>query len=425
MFRAVVIRRVVMTRHRHCRVDRRDGLVAVRHVEGHRREVRVRVGELFRSKAHVRSAGIRPGCRGRAAEGHVSALVQRRAERGVEARHRVFRSVVGSGVVMARHRHRSVDPVDLLVAVHHIEGHVGEVRVRVGELAFGKTHVGLAGIRPGRLRRAAEREVSGGVERSVDGHVVAAHAVNLSVIIHRVVMARDGHHHLVQRGDRLVTVRHIERHRAEVRRVQIRELTVRETHVRRAGSRSGSGCRAREHEVRALVQRRAVRGVEARHRVLGSVIHRAVVMARHRHRRLYRADRLVAVGHIERHRLEVVVVVGELAGGKAHIRRAGIRPGGGRRAAEREVRAFVQRRAVRGVEARHRVPGSVIIRGVVMARHRHRRIDLVDSLVTVRHVERHRAEVRVRVGELAGGETHVGGAGIRPGRRGRAVKGHV
>ena len=141
------------------RIARRDGQVAVCHTEGHRREVAVRIGELIGSETHGRGADIRPGCRGRATEGHVSALVQRRAERGVEARHALLGAVIDLRVGVADDRHHRVDRRDGLVAVRHVERHRAEVRVRVGELAGGETHVGGAGIRPGRRGRAVKGHV--------------------------------------------------------------------------------------------------------------------------------------------------------------------------------------------------------------------------------------------------------------------------
>ena len=60
-----------------------------------------------------------------------------------------------------------------------------------------------------------------------------------------------------------------------------------------------------------------------------------------------------------------------------------------------------------------------------MAGDRHRHIDRVDRKAAVRHVERHRAEVVVRVRELGGRQVHIRRTGIRSGGCGVAAEREV
>ena len=324
---------------------------------------------------------------------------------------------------MARHRHRSVDPVDLLVTVRHIERHRAEVRVRVGELAGSETHVGGAGILAGGLSRAAEREVRALVQRRAVRGVEAAHAVCQPVIIRGVVMTRHRHCR-IDLVDGLVTVRHVERHRCEVR-VRVGELTGGETHIRGTGIRPGSRGRAAEREVdvvaRHLVQVRVGRGRVARHRVESSIIIRGVVGTGDGHDGVDRLDHQLAVHNHKRHVREVVVDIGEVARNKSHLVAACIRAARRSTAAEREVGSRVEAVAEGHVIIRHRVQPAVIIHRVAVLRDRHRHVNRQNRQVAVGDVEGHFREVRVRVGELTCGETHVGRAGILACRRNHAT----
>ena len=51
---------------------------------------------------------------------------------------------------------------------------------------------------------------------------------------------------------------------------------------------------------------------------------------------------------------------------------------------------------------------AIIIAGIVGTHNRHRHNYRTDSLVTIRHLEGHSAEVRVCICELVSGKTHVG-----------------
>ena len=227
---AVVVRRVVRTADGYHSVDRGDRLVAVRYVEGDTLEVAVRVRELATCQVHVRGARIRPGRRCCTAEGEVLRHVIQVGvcSRGVAA-HAVLFAVIVRRVVRAADSYHSVDLLDLLVAVRHVEGHGCEVRVRIRELISRQAHVRGARIRPGRRCCAAEGEVLRHViQAGVCSRGVTAYAVLFAVIVRRVVRAGDGYC-CVDRSDRLVAIRHIEGHLREVA-IRVRELLCRQAH---------------------------------------------------------------------------------------------------------------------------------------------------------------------------------------------------
>ena len=338
MFLTVVGGGVVRTHDGHRGVNRGDGLVAVRHLEGHLIEVLVRVGELFLRETHIRlTVGIRAfhhirsGCRGRAAEDEVNIvarhLVQVGAGRGGVTRHGMFLTVVRGGVVRTHDRDRGIDLVDGLVTVRDIEDDIREVGVRVGELVLRtggrtlQTHVRGTGNGSGSRSRTAEGKVVHRIERIADGDIIAGHTMFLTIIGGGVVMAGDGHHHLIEGGDGLVAVRHLEVHLVEVRGIRVGELTGSKTHVRSADigtlrcnhtiHQSGVGSRG-EREIGGGVERIAVGHIVTRHRMLVAIKGSRIVMAGDGHRHIDLVDGLVTVGHVEGHRAEVRIRVGEL-----------------------------------------------------------------------------------------------------------------
>ena len=101
---------------------------------------------------------------------------------------------------MSHDRHLCGDRSDLLPAVRNGERHLGEVRVRVRELACRQTHVGLAvgilalhNIRSRRSGLAAERVVASRVQGGAVGGFVARHRVRLAVVRIRGVVTHDRH----------------------------------------------------------------------------------------------------------------------------------------------------------------------------------------------------------------------------------------
>ena len=436
------------------RVARRDGHPTVRHGEGHRTEVRIHISELVLRpgsrtlQVHVRSADILTLGRGVTTEGEVIHMVKRIGDAHVIAGHTLLGAVINLRVRMARNDYLDIDRRDGLVAVRHVEGHLVEVLVGISEHRIRKAHIGLAvgvgafhHVGSGRGGRTAEGEIRLRVKRSADvRHRVAAHAVLVAIVRRRILSTHDGHRRVDWR-DGLVTVRHVENHRTEVR-VVVGKLVQRtigstlQSHVGGAGSilafhHIGSRSRSRtvEGEVSYSVERIADGDIVTRHRVCGAVVCGGVVMTGNGHHHLtHSRNGLVTIGHSEVHLVEVRRIrVGELSGQKTHIGGAGFRTfcrnhtvhqSGGGGWGEREVVGGIERIAVGHIVARHRVLIAVESGRIVMTGDGYHHIDLVDGLVAVRHVEGHRAEVRVRVGELvqhtglATLQAHVGGTSI-------------
>ena len=62
MLAAIIVGSVVRTSNGHCHINRVDGLVTIRHIEGNGSKVVVRVSELTCGQIHVRRTGIRSRC---------------------------------------------------------------------------------------------------------------------------------------------------------------------------------------------------------------------------------------------------------------------------------------------------------------------------------------------------------------------------
>ena len=442
MLFAVVVSRVVLADDGDGHVDRVDLLVAVGDVEGDSavEEVRVVVLELLGRKTHVRGAGVGAGRLGGAVEDEVGFLVERVRDLDVVAGDAVLFAVVVGRVVVANDGNNylaigiGTELLDLLIAIGDVEGHGCEVVVRVRELLGRETHVGLASIGARGGRFAAEREVSLGVERVGDLDVITRHGMGLPVILGRVVVARDGDGH-VDRVDLLVAVGDVEGDGLEVR-VVVRELAIRQAHVR--GADVGAlrlGGAAEVEVLRHVVEVVVRRGRVAGDAVLLAVVVGRVVLADDGDGHVDGLDLLVTVGDVEGDGLEVGVRVGELPGCQAHVglSRIGARRGDdvinqnrivGRR--EREVlRHIVEVGVCRGRIAGHGVCLAIVVGGVVRTNDSDDCVDLVDGLVAVGDVEGDLREVVVRVRELVGRKTHVGGAGVSAGRLGGAAEREV
>ena len=83
-----------MTDNGHAGIDSCDSLITVCHIEGHRSEVRIVIGELICGETHVCTAigigtfhHIGTGSRIATTEGEIRAFVQCSAESSVEASH--------------------------------------------------------------------------------------------------------------------------------------------------------------------------------------------------------------------------------------------------------------------------------------------------------------------------------------------------
>ena len=420
----VVVCCVIRADNRHRRVNRIDGLITVRHVEGDLGEVGIGISELSVSQAHVRGAGICPGRSRRAAEGEVCFRIQRIADFYVIAADAVLCSVIGRGVVMACDGHdHFVDRRDRLITIRHVEGHIREVVVVIGELIRCQTHGRGAFIRPGCCRRAAEGEISFLIQRVADFHIISADAVLLAVIGRSVMMSRDGYGH-VNRIDRLITIRHVEGHGTKVG-IGIGKLAGRQVHIRGTGSSPGHGRGTGEGEVfRHIVQVRVRCGGIARHGMSGTIVIGRVVVADDRHGYVDGRNSLITIRHIEGD-VEVVIGIGKLGCCQAHVRGAGIRPLRDLCSAEGEVMFdIIQLGICRRRIAGHGMLSAVVRGGVVRADDGYGHIDRIDLLITVNNGE-YRVNVPIVAGELTGCQVHVRGSGNRPLRAGRSAEADI
>ena len=370
-------------------VDRYDGLVAVRDVEGHGAEVRILVRELRNRQAHSRGAVLRPGCMGSTGEVEVlRCVVQVRARRRGVAVHLMLFAVVSRGVRCADDRHGRGDRIDLLPAVRNVEGHGAEVRVRVRELASCQAHVLGARVGLFRFSRSVEGEVFASLHHAVQARVrgrgVAAHCVLNAVIVSGVVRT-DNRYGRGDRLDRLIAVRNVEGYRAEVR-ISVRELRDCQAHSRGTGNRPGGLCRTAEGEVLVIagrnVQSRIRLSGEAVHLVFVAVIVPAVGCADDGYGRGDRINLLIAVRHNEGDLFEVRVLVHELVLRQAHVLGACVGLFRRIRTVEVEEPVFavniVQLCAGRCAEAAHAVAPSVIVRDVARAGDHNGRLNRID-----------------------------------------------
>ena len=446
----VVLRRAARDRHRHVPVRRdaqrarrhgRRERVLVRHVQRVRRRRRQQVclHRAVQGLVPVHPVGVylvrRRAVFGPAAPGlryqRVARRENARSVRVVRARQRG--AVVGLARAAARdHDLRRVLPYRQ-AAVRHLEHHARKVAVPVREVRGDEAHRVRARVaaRGHRVRRRSRvPHAVRAVQRAADrDHLVARHTVLVAVVCQSVRVPTDLHLNTRKRVHRQRAVRHPEHHVVEVA-AQVMEVGVLQAHrvrarVRAAGRRVLG--RARVLKVGLRVQAVADRAHRvARHRVLRPVVRRRARVPDdlHLHRRRHRRDLHVAVVHREQHHREVPVRVAEVARLKAHVCRARVRARRQRRRVASHVRGVVHSRAAhrQHVPARHHVLRARIYQGHPPAHHRHahRVSHRRDTLPAVRHRERHRAEVRVRVPETVRRQVHVRRAAVRPRRVRRA-----
>ena len=173
----IVINFSALLRHGHSGVDLVDLQLTVHNDEGHRVEVSVRVREVTGNKAHGISSGVRAAHCRVTTEGEVGSGVQRVGDDYVIAAHTVQLAVVVHRVAVLGDGHRHVNRLDHQLTILNVEGHVGEVVVRVREIARNKAHGICSGVHAAHCRITTEGKVGSGVQWVGDGHVIAAHCV--------------------------------------------------------------------------------------------------------------------------------------------------------------------------------------------------------------------------------------------------------
>ena len=138
----VIVNLIALLRNgNHC-VNLINSLMTVSNVEGHRAEVRVSIFELISSQTHVSSSGIRSCCCCRTAEREVVInIIQSAVDRSCIARHSMLFTIIVRGVNSTLDCHRHINGFNRLITVGHLEGHIREVVVSVGELLGSQTHI--------------------------------------------------------------------------------------------------------------------------------------------------------------------------------------------------------------------------------------------------------------------------------------------
>ena len=401
-----------MTLDGHHHVNRFNGLIAVRYLEGHSSEVRVLVRKLLLLQAHVRRADIRPRHFRCAVEIEVCFRVQRVADLHVVVGDAVLFTVINVRAEVTLDGHHHVNRFNGLVTVRYLKGHSSEVHVLVRELLLLQAHVRGTDIRPRRFRCAAEGEVLLGIQRVADLYIIAGDAVLFTVINMLTEVALDGHHH-INRFNGLIAVRHLKLHIPEVR-VDVRELALRQAHLCRTDIRPRSSCCTAEGEVCLLIQRIADLYLVAGHAVLLAIVGICTVMACDGHNHVNRFNGQVAISHLKHYRRKVRVVVRELIGSKTHVRCADVCPRGCCRSTEGEVRLLVQRIADLHIIAGHAMLLVVIGFRAVMTCNGHNHMNRFNGLMAVCYLERHFPEVLVLILELIDSQTHGRRAGVGP-----------
>ena len=264
MFFGIIIHGAVMTGDSHRHIDRSNLLIAVSNDEGYFREVCVVVVELTCGEAHISLAvsirafhNIGTGCRSGAAESKVIVnIIQTCLGCSRVSAHTVLIAIVCSNVAGTHNGDSILNRSNLLPTVGHHKSHRIKVRVGVGELTFGKTHIGLAvnvstfyHVSTGSSSGTSKGEVSIAfahlIERSIGSSGKACHGMSDTVVRFRISFTYDRHGH-VDWQDSLVTIGYHEGYRAEVR-VRVGELVLRtsnstlEAHEGGTSISSGSG----------------------------------------------------------------------------------------------------------------------------------------------------------------------------------------
>ena len=321
--------------------------------------------------------------------------------------------------MMTRNRYGSIDLVNLLITVGHIEGHRREVRISVGKLTFIKTHVCLTifistfhHVSTCSVSCTAESEVCSLIQRSTVSGIETAHTVFNTIVI-RSVIVTDNRHCSIDLVNLLITIRHIEGHISEVR-ICIGELTSIETHV---GGTCISSLSRRvvgitiEGKVGNCVQRSTDGYIIAANAVFCTIVIRSVMMTFDGYyHRTHRVDFLITLGHVEGHCRKVGVRVGELTLEEVHIGSSNFRSLSGRVSSattEAKVRSGVQRVADSHIVAAHTMFIIIKCHGAMMTCNGNRHIDRGNLLITIGYIEGHCLKVRVIVGELIFGKTHI------------------
>ena len=258
MYFSIIVHCITVFSNGHSHIYRINLLITVSYYEGHLVKVRVIVHEGCIGQTHIGCSCIRTACtcHNVRCERKVGSSVQLTVDIIYSITgHCMFFSIIIHRTVVTMQFYRHVYWLNHQLSVHYVEGHVGEVVVRVLEVTGSKGHRICSGIRAAYTRCAIESEVSLCVQRVADSHVIAAHTVQLAIVVNRVAVLGNGYGH-IYRINLQLAVHYREGNLIEVR-VRVLEVAGQDTHIVCAGCRLGHGpcrCRSSGHGGRHIVQ---------------------------------------------------------------------------------------------------------------------------------------------------------------------------
>ena len=426
---AVVIHRAVLAGDGHGHIQRINNQLAVLNHESDSLEVCIRVGKVVLSQFHVIGTGILTADAARTIEGKVIRRVQfsifaTDLDAGyIIAGYRMALAIISDLVTTLGNGHNRIDLADRLVAVIDREGYFLKVSIFVRKLVSVQAHVFGARVSLRRCRDfghlfcRCKGEICRRIQIGVGLHFITGDRMRFTVVGRGVVCTGDGYGR-VDRVDRLIAVRHFEGDLGKVRAL-IGKLFFCQTHVRGAGILLRRSCFAAESEVVYRIEVAAEFHIISGDGMVFAVIIRRVGMTGDGHNHFINGcDGLIAVRHIEGNVCEVSICIRKQLRQKAHICGAFVRPGDqgvcrhAFRGREGEVSFLIQVTGDIHVVSADTV--GLTVKGVraVVSGNRYRRVDLLNCLVAVRHIEFYSTEIRVRVRKLRGFQAHVLGAGI-------------
>ena len=295
-----------------------------------------------------------------------------------------------------------------------------EVVAIVAELVSIQLHIRGAGVSSCRGSCSVDADVLINIIQLVVRFCgIAVHAVLFTVVINGTVRAGDLHVH-VDRINLLVTFSHIEGYGLEVR-IDVRECALQQVHVSLAdispfccslAVRLGSNSVG--EVLGYIVQITARCRCIAADAMFFTVIISRIALSDDGDNRIDRVDYQLTVHDHEGDILEVVVGVREVTGLQFHVVAVGVGSAHAGRSAEGKVGFSVQRCAGLDLVAGHGMLFAVVVKYVTVLGDGYRRVNLINCLVAIRHVEDDLGKVCIGVGELLGIQTHIGCAGIGP-----------
>ena len=272
--------------------------MTVVYVEGHILEVCIIIAELIGGQAHRISTHIGSCSHVRASEHHLRCVIQCAAACQVIARHALCSTIICYSILVARYGNGQGGWRNHLVAVGHLEYHVGKVATVIVKLTCVKIHIGGTHIRSCRLLSTIKGEVSGSIQRIANLHLITANTMFCAIVNHGILMTRDGHHYSVYRSNMIITICYIEGYRSEVA-IDIGELVSGQAHVAcsHIGTFSGDnttnqncGIGRCEGKVGNRVQRILDFHIIAAHAVFSSIVNGSVMMTGDGHGHVDRGD---------------------------------------------------------------------------------------------------------------------------------------